>query len=159
MVLGDSWRQQENHMSEQTTVPRLHLPDVAEFRRHFEIPRRPVVITGAMDNWKAMRHWSPGYFAEHLGDELLSAVATEEDPPEDGPIGPAELMRLRRVKLTMREYMEEVASSRPLRSYVSGMPLQRNLPMLLDDIDKSQYCEVGSAVSPRMWLGRLIGPR
>jgi hypothetical protein len=146
-------------MSEPSTIPRLHRPDVAEFRRRFENPRHPVVITGAMQDWKAMRRWSPEYFAEHLGDAPVPVMTCDEDLPEDGPIRPDQLMRLRSVPTRMRDYVQQMASGRVLRGYVSGIPLKPHLPLLIDDIEFPEYREIGSSGSPRIWLGtRVIGP-
>jgi hypothetical protein len=146
-------------MSELPTVPRLHRPAVAQFRRLFENPRRPVVITGAMGNWKAMERWSPAYFAEHLGDTPVPVMTCDEDLPEDGPIRPDQLMRLKVVAMPMRDYVDQMASGRVLRGYVSGIPLKPHLPSLIDDIEFPEYRESGSSSSPRIWLGtRVIGP-
>ena len=143
-------------MSETTTVPRLHKPDLAEFRRSFEAAQQPAVITGAMDNWRALDAWSQDYFAEHLGDVRVTVMTAEEET-EDDPFGPEQLKRLQIDKLTIREYLQEVSSG-PVRRYVSGMPLQPDLPMLLDDIELPEYREEGSTASPRMWFGRGVGP-
>ncbi len=146
-------------MPEPSTIPRLPRPSVAEFRRRFENPRQPVVITGAMDHWKAMQRWSPDYFAEHLGDVPIPVITSADDVPEDGPIRPDQLVRLRTVPVKMRDYVEEMSSGRVLRGYVSGMPLQPHLPALIDDIEFPEYCEAGSSNSPRIWIGtRVIGP-
>jgi len=59
----------------------------------------------------------------------------------------------------MRDYVQDMASGRVLRGYVSGMPLKPHLPALIDDIEFPEYREIGSTSSPRIWLGtRVIGP-
>jgi hypothetical protein len=146
-------------MSEPATVPRLHRPDVGDFRRRFENARQPVVITGVMDDWKAMQHWSPAYFAQHLGDTHIPVITCDEDLPDDGPIRPDQLMRIRTVPVKMSDYVQQMAQGRVLRGYVSGMPLEPHLPMLIDDIGSPAYREIGTTSSPRIWLGtHVIGP-
>ncbi len=145
-------------MPEEATVPRIQRPDVADFRRRFEIPRQPVVITGAIDHWKAIGRWSPDYFAEHLGNEKLPVSICEEEPPEGGPVPPELLMKSKIVKMLIKDYLAEMATG-SRKTYVPGMPLKSNLPMLLDDIDTPPYREEGSTASPRIWFGsRVIGP-
>jgi len=140
------------------TVPRLHRPSVDEFRNRFEKRAQPVVITGVMDDWKAMQRWSPDYFAQHLADAELVVSTSDEDLPDDGPITPALLNRMRIIKMKMREYLVRM-EERNRRFYASGVPLKPHLPMLLDDIQFPQYRESGSSASPRMWLGAgVIGP-
>ena len=59
----------------------------------------------------------------------------------------------------MRDYVQDMASGRVLRGYVSAMPLKPHLPDLIDDIEYPEYREIGSTSSPRIWLGtRVIGP-
>lgn len=145
-------------MPELLDVPRLYRPDVGEFRRRFERPRRPVVITGAMDSWKAMTRWSPAYFGEHLADRPMTVSTSEEDLPENGPITPALLLKMKVAKMPMRDYLVRMAA-RDRRFYASGVPLKPFLPMLLDDIEVPAYREVGASGSPRMWMGEgVIGP-
>ena len=151
------WRHRP--MSDTATIPRVHRPDVAEFRRRFERPLQPVVLTGVMDGWKAMRRWSPEYFAEHMGDAPVPVMTCDEDLSEDEPIRPEQLMRLKRVPVKMHDYVRQMASGSVLRGYVSGIPLKPHLPMLIDDIEFPEYREIGSPDSPRIWLGtRVNGP-
>jgi len=144
-------------MHEPMTLPRLHLPDVAEFRRHFEGPRRPVVLTGVMASWRALEWWSPEYFARHLGHLEVKAMTTDEPASEDAPLGPEQLKRTQVRRFRMRDFLQEVSTG-PVRSYVSGVPLTSDLAVLLNDIELPEYREEGSSASPRLWLGRLVGP-
>ncbi|MFP5245535.1 MAG: cupin-like domain-containing protein [Thermoanaerobaculia bacterium] len=145
-------------MPEPATVPRVHRPDLVEFRRRYEDGGQPVVITGAMDHWRALGLWSPDYFSQNLGDVPLPVSKCQEDPPEHGPYSAEQLMRSRVVKMVMREYLDDMRAGNR-RTYVPGMPLQKHLPMLLPDIDMPEYREEGSTSSPRIWFGsKVIGP-
>jgi len=145
-------------MRKPVAVPRLHRPDVDDFRRRFERPRLPAVLTGVMDSWKAMTRWSPDYFAEHLGDQVMTVSTSAEDLPQDGPITPALLLKMKVSKMPMRDYLAKMAT-RDRRFYASGVPLQQFLPMLLDDVEVPPYREIGAKSSPRMWMGNgQIGP-
>jgi hypothetical protein len=42
-----------------------------EFLREYYSANRPVVITGMMDDWPAMRKWNLDYFAHHFGDRTV----------------------------------------------------------------------------------------
>jgi lysine-specific demethylase 8 len=137
-------------------IPRLHLPEVDEFRERFATRRRPVVITGAMDGWPALGRWSPKDFAERLGDLEVQAITSDEG--KDGvPLSPEELTRTRLEKLPMRDFLVEVASG-PVRRYVSGMSMKSGFGVLLDEIEPPPYREPGSSTPPRLWLGRVVGP-
>jgi len=145
-------------MSDAIEVPRLNRPDVAEFRQRFERRGLPAVLTGIMDSWKAMTRWSPDYFAQQLGDQVMTVSTSDEDLPQDGPISPALLLKMKVSKMKMRDYLDKMAA-RDRRFYASGVPLRPFLPMLLDDIEVPEYREIGSNGSPRMWMGNgQIGP-
>ncbi len=49
-------------------IDRRHRPSRDEFLRDYYSTNRPVIITGMMDDWPAMRKWNLDYFAEKLGD-------------------------------------------------------------------------------------------
>jgi hypothetical protein len=47
-----------------------------EFIKEYEVKNKPVVITGAMKNWKAMQKWSAEKFSKHYGQKLLKTNGT-----------------------------------------------------------------------------------
>jgi hypothetical protein len=57
-------------------IERRHRLSYDEFRRDFLIPRRPVIITGALDEWPASR-WTPATLREKYG---ASTVHIKDQP-------------------------------------------------------------------------------
>ena len=49
-------------------IDRRHKLSRDEFLREYYATNRPVIITGMMDDWPAMRKWNLDYFAEKFGD-------------------------------------------------------------------------------------------
>ena len=49
-------------------IERRHRLSRDEFLREYYSTNRPVIITGMMDDWPAMRKWNLDYFAEKFGD-------------------------------------------------------------------------------------------
>ena len=47
----------------------------AEFVHEYMIPRKPVIVTGALDACPARRKWTPGYFRDRFGDRRLRTVS------------------------------------------------------------------------------------
>jgi histone arginine demethylase JMJD6 len=48
-----------------------------EFVHRYLIPRKPVIVTGALNGWKAMSEWTPEFFRSRYGDrEVRIAGAT-----------------------------------------------------------------------------------
>lgn len=48
-------------------VPRVACPSALDFLRGYVAPNKPVVVTGAIDHWPALRLWSNEYLAAAAG--------------------------------------------------------------------------------------------
>lgn len=59
-------------------VPRLDKPSADTFFRDYYYGHRPVIITGAMDDWPAFTTWSLDYFAGTLGDAVVEVQANRD---------------------------------------------------------------------------------
>jgi hypothetical protein len=51
-----------------TEIERKHKLSREEFLREYYTTNRPVIITGMMEDWPALRKWNLDYFAERFGD-------------------------------------------------------------------------------------------
>lgn len=60
-------------------VERIHRPTVEEFRARFMIPRRPVVLTGIIDDWPALQRWTADYLDVTLGERLIKVQRLDDD--------------------------------------------------------------------------------
>lgn len=49
-------------------IERRHGLTHDEFTRDYLIPRKPVIVTGALDAWPALTRWTPQFFKERYGD-------------------------------------------------------------------------------------------
>lgn len=54
-----------------TQIERRYRPSHSDFSKEFLYPRKPVVITGALDRWTALTRWTPEFFKERYGDVPL----------------------------------------------------------------------------------------
>jgi hypothetical protein len=52
-------------------VPRIHRLSEEQFFDDYYTAGRPVVITGMMEDWPALRSWNLDYFARRFGDRLV----------------------------------------------------------------------------------------
>jgi Family of unknown function (DUF6065)/Cupin-like domain len=52
-------------------IERRHKLSRDEFLREYYSTNRPVIITGMMDDWPAMRKWDLDYFGERFGDRVV----------------------------------------------------------------------------------------
>lgn len=86
-------------------VPRLHRLSREEFHERFYLPSRPVVITGLIDHWPALKKWSPSYLREHFGDRKIE-VQTGRNADADYEANKMQ----HRQQLTMAEFCDMVES-------------------------------------------------
>jgi ribosomal protein L16 Arg81 hydroxylase len=63
-------------------IPRVSAISAAEFRRDYELPRRPVLITGALAGRAAFERWSLDYLAEKSGDVPVRIRVSERGQPQ-----------------------------------------------------------------------------
>ena len=52
-------------------IERRNHPSYSEYAKRYLYPRKPVVITGALDRWSARSRWTPEFFKERYGDVPL----------------------------------------------------------------------------------------
>ena len=52
-----------------------------EFLREYYSLNRPVIITGMMDDWPALRTWNLEYFAERFGDREVEVQMGRDSTP------------------------------------------------------------------------------
>lgn len=62
-------------------IERRHRPTRDEFLREYYASNRPVIITGAMDDWPAMTKWSLDYFAATCGDREVDVQMRRNSAP------------------------------------------------------------------------------
>src|SRR5215472_11166312 len=57
-------------------LERIERPSYLDFRRHFLCRGKPVVITGAFDDWPAMQRWTLDYIEQAVGNRRIAPVIT-----------------------------------------------------------------------------------
>jgi hypothetical protein len=84
-------------------VPRVDDPEL--FYRDYLWANRPVVVPGLMTDWPALSKWTPDFFVERFGNEIIEVTADRESDKffEDN------FLRHRRT-MTMRDYIRAIES-------------------------------------------------
>ena len=126
-------------------IARIAAPDVARFRREYVRAGRPVVITGALDDWAALRRWSPDYIKDRCGDRTARFYVMR---------GGA-IVRDRSAGLVMEDapiagFIDGLASN-PTDGHRLREDLAR-LPELRGDVRVPPYCRGGLALETHLWV-------
>lgn len=61
-----------------TEIGRVHNPTREEFDREFVQKRKPVIITGVADQWRAMSEWTPDYLKATAGQAEVDVHFSEK---------------------------------------------------------------------------------
>jgi hypothetical protein len=139
-------------------------PGSGEIERHHKLSRgaflqdyyctgRPVIITGMMDDWPALRKWSLDYFSEKLGDREVD-VQLGRDANANYEIQREKLRR----KMLFSEFIEKVRTAGVTNDFyitASNNSINKGaLPELWEDI--VQIPEYLNGVAPHngfFWFG------
>ncbi len=121
------------HMAEMVgTIERRSGLSFEAFRSEYLLPRRPVIVTDAMDGWRARREWSPAYFRERFGDRTVETDEGDmtvghfvDQLTEVGAGGEAPFLREQPVTWVLPELMDDM---QPLPPY--SEPNWLSLPAL-----------------------------
>lgn len=119
-------------------IERAVAPSAAEFRARFQRPRRPVVITSAIDHWPALS-WSLEGLARRYPDRIVPVrVASDPSQRFQGD----ERRTFRRVRMPLGE-LESALREDPRageRLYLQASHIPTDLPGLERDVPKPIYC-------------------
>ena len=91
---------------ENTKIERRSNLSNEEFQNLYYLSNKPVIITDLMDNWQAMKLWSPEYFRSKLGNMMIEI--------QSGRIGKPVyevFLKGHTKKVTMKEYVDLVLSN------------------------------------------------
>jgi hypothetical protein len=120
-------------------VERRDALSYAAFERDHLQPRRPVVLVGAVESWRALRTWTPAFFAERYRGRKV--VCRNDD-----------------AERTMESYVAALDASTPDKPlpYLRNLNIQTDYPELVEDISPPlSFAEpdwLSSRLMPRDWL-------
>lgn len=121
-------------------VPRVHKPTRQEFLDDFYSQNRPVVITGALDDWAAMEKWNGDYLKEKCGDEIVEVQANRNSDEKYE----LNAMKLKK-EMPFREIVDIIESGVETNDwYITANNSGRNkaaLKVLWEDIGTPEYLD------------------
>jgi hypothetical protein len=123
-------------------VPRVERPSRREFEERFLFPQRPVIISGAMEDWPARERWTNDYLTEKVGARTVD-IRNPKKRLIDAP------------PMKLAEYIDLLAGGAISdgQLYAANLPIRTTLPELWPDVrfppfvDEDKYREVN------LWFG------
>ena len=110
------------------TIDRRENLSYEEFEAEYMYPNRPVIITGALRNWRAMSRWTPEFFKNEFGT-LKFTISNKE--------GKQNLNKTGEVEYTMAQFIDRVLESTDANPapYFRNRVLYDEFPSLKEDIE------------------------
>lgn len=145
------------------TIERVERPEPRAFYQRYVKPNRPVVITGATQDWPAIRSWSPEYFRSHYPQAKVAFNSWKTTEPTNDPTD--YYRKRKRRTTTFGEFIDAMNSGRQdSRDYISQFPIFKEVPQLQDDIGSLEpYMNIPRVYpaaiqaklrkAPTLWLG------
>ncbi|MFN6472839.1 MAG: cupin-like domain-containing protein [Nostoc sp. SerVER01] len=123
-----------------------------EFERNFLSPRRPVIITGAINDWKALSLWTANYLTTLFSDKEVD-ISVSQNSIFTGNLenGFANL----RQKIKFIDFINILGSKNKFDKfyYLQQQSIPREFPELLQDIKFPEYFDEKLFVDPTIWIG------
>jgi hypothetical protein len=134
-------------------IDRRHRLSREEFFTQYYFENRPVIITGMIDDWPALRKWGLDYFAATLGDREVEVQADRSSGDN------YEMERNKFVsKFRLAEFVERIRSGGVTNDiYITANNTAHNseaIPELWDDIGPiPEYLEASDRRAGFLWIG------
>jgi hypothetical protein len=135
-------------------VERIGRPNRGDFYNHYVLPGKPAVISGAIDEWRAISSWSIDHFKSIAGNTEIRVEISPTNyfpPVHDGPVN---MPGSRIEKMTFGQYIDRITSKRSESEncYFAQQPLDILFPQLTNDIKSTDYFEKKRLISTNLWF-------
>lgn len=145
----------ENDFENDFEIAREHGIGPEQFHRDYLAPQLPVIMTGVVDDWPAVRSWDPDYLKNRYPDSAIRYEVWDGDESVHDPVDFHN--RMRYVDTTIAEFVDLVRSTgAPTRKiYSAEFPLFDEIPELLRDIGSLEEYMNFPRIYPRRLRRRL----
>jgi hypothetical protein len=134
-------------------VPRVERPSRREFEERFLFPQRPVIITGAMEDWPARERWTNDYLTEKVGARTIVSWTKAHQSLSDPKKDPTRAGQ--RAPMKLAEYIDLLAGTTISdgNRYAALVPIRTALPELWPDVRFPPFVDEGKYRRVNFWLG------
>lgn len=128
-----------------TPIPRIAPPSAEEFEAEYVQRSRPVILRGAIDDWPAMRRWSPAYFKERFGDREVPVARAKNGLTYNVKDG------VHYEPIRVGAFVDQLAPGVPSSLYMV-FRVHEVMPELFDDVIRPVYCRDAPWCRSRFWF-------
>ncbi len=123
-------------------VPRVERPSRREFEERFLFPQRPVIISGAMEDWPPRERWTNDYLTEKVGARTVNPWKPNQSPCDTPP-------------MKLAEYIDLLGGTALSdgQLYAALLPIKTALPELWPDVRFPPFVDVDKYRQVNFWFG------
>ncbi|MDZ8066255.1 MAG: cupin-like domain-containing protein [Nostoc sp. DedQUE08] len=133
-------------------IERIEQPTKEEFQRNFLSPRRPVIITGVINDWNALSLWTANYLTTLFSEKQVD-ISVSQNSIFTGDLenGFANLKQ----KMQFSDFINILASKDKFEKfyYLQQQSIPIEFPEILQDIKLPKYFDKKLFVDPTIWIG------
>ena len=134
-------------MATSATVDRIERPSYEQFRDRYLEPRLPVLVSGALDEWPALRRWNLEHIGRAIGSRRISPVIAHLGR---WAVDIREGMRTE--EMDFPAYRAEIENG-DVRHYLR-LPLEGPFgDLLADEYETPIYCRKRIFMKKNLWVG------
>jgi dTDP-4-dehydrorhamnose 3,5-epimerase-like enzyme len=129
------------------TIDRIERPSYEQFRDEYLETRLPVIVSGALEGWPALRRWSLAHIGRAIGSRRIRPVIADRGR---WSVDVREGMRTE--EMDFAAYRAEIESG-DVRHYLR-LPLEGSFTDLLaDEYETPTYCRKRILMKKNLWIG------
>jgi hypothetical protein len=142
----------QSQMPDPEMIERVERPTLEIFQQKYFTRSRPVIISGMMDDWKALSLWNAAYFKSVLGHLTTSVAAsptvTFNGHPKQGFSGLSE-------KMEVGKYIDLISNGGLVdkKYYLQQKSIDKQFPLLAQDIGVPEYIDEKMLETRNLWFG------
>ena len=128
-------------------IERIEPPSPETFVARYLKPGRPVILTGAANDWPARKLWTPELLAARFGDRIVPAIRTVGGTLYDPQKG------LNYEEVRLGHFARDVSAKPGPHPLYVVFRVHEKLPELMNDVTLPAYCGTPPWLRSRFWFG------
>ena len=133
-------------------IERIHKPTLDEFKQKIFSSRKPVIITGKINDWKAYSLWSVDYLNNVVGNKEIHVNFSKNQIFD---FDPKVQFTMVSKKMKFTDFTDWIFQEKTTDEYyyLQQSPIKISFPELIPDIEVPDYIDKKLFIVTNLWIG------
>ncbi|MBD2603282.1 cupin-like domain-containing protein [Scytonema hofmannii FACHB-248] len=133
-------------------IERIHKPTLDEFKQKIFSSRKPVIITGKINDWKAYSLWSVDYLNNVVGNKEINVNFSKKQIFDFDPKAQFSMVSK---KMKFTDFTDWIFQEKTTDEYyyLQQSPIKISFPELIPDIEVPDYIDKKLFIVTNLWIG------